>query len=126
MSQAVLEGRGLRKAHGDSVAVDGVDITVEKGKILGLLGPNGAGKTSTLEGVEGIRPADGGSGSVLGVAPGGDHRKLYDLIWVQLQTPGLPPALRVGEATERSCAYHEVERLFDPVDRLGLKEQRHS
>ena len=40
---ACIEARGLRKAYGSAVALDGVDLTVEEGRILGLIGPNGAG-----------------------------------------------------------------------------------
>lgn len=126
MTQAVLEVRGLRKVYGAAVAVDGVDLSVEKGEIFGLLGPNGAGKTSTLECVEGIRRADGGSVTVLGVDPGRDSRRLYNLIGVQLQTSGLPPAMRVDEAIEFFCAYHRVQPRYDLLDRLGLKEKRRS
>ncbi len=42
---ACIEARGLRKAFGTTVALDGVDLRVEAGRILGLIGPNGAGKT---------------------------------------------------------------------------------
>ena len=42
---ACIEARGLRKAFGTTVALDGVDLRVEEGRILGLIGPNGAGKT---------------------------------------------------------------------------------
>ena len=126
MTPAVLEVKGLRKAYGAAVAVDGVDITVEKGEIFGLLGPNGAGKTSTLECVEGIRRPDGGAVSVLGVDPVRDNRRLYNLIGVQLQTSGLPAAMRVDEAIEFFCAYHRVPPRYDLVDRLGLAEKRRS
>ena len=126
MSSPPLAVKGLRKAYGAAVAVDGIDITVEQGEIFGLLGPNGAGKTTTLECVEGIRKPDGGSVSVMGVDPGRDTRKLYNLIGVQLQTSGLPAAMKVDEAIEFFCAYHKVEPRYDLVDRLGLKEKRRS
>ncbi len=44
----VIEARGLRKTFGTTIAVDGVDLRVEAGRILGLIGPNGAGKTTAL------------------------------------------------------------------------------
>jgi branched-chain amino acid transport system ATP-binding protein len=43
---SVIEARGLRKAFGTTIALDGVDLRVEEGRILGLIGPNGAGKTT--------------------------------------------------------------------------------
>ena len=49
--------RGLRKAYGDNVAVDGVDLDVHRGEVFALLGPNGAGKTTTVEILEGLPAA---------------------------------------------------------------------
>ena len=63
---------------------------MKRGEIFGLLGPNGAGKTSTLECLEGLRAADGGSLSVNGLDPAREPRKLRDEIGVQLQAAGLP------------------------------------
>jgi len=51
---ACIEARGLRKAFGTTVALDGVDLHVEEGRILGLIGPNGAGKTTALNAILGL------------------------------------------------------------------------
>jgi energy-coupling factor transporter ATP-binding protein EcfA2 len=59
----------LRKHYGEIRAVDGVSFEVEQGEFVGILGPNGAGKTTTLEIVEGLREADGGEVTVLGMPP---------------------------------------------------------
>src|SRR5258705_10607119 len=56
---ACIEARGLRKAFGTTVAVDGVDLRVEEGRILGLIGPNGAGKTTALNAIPGLTPYQG-------------------------------------------------------------------
>jgi len=65
-SAPALRVQGLRKAYGDVVAVDGLDLQVQAGECFGLLGPNGAGKTTTIEICEGLLPADSGSVEVLG------------------------------------------------------------
>ena len=56
---ACIEARGLRKAFGTTVALDGIDLRVEEGRILGLIGPNGAGKTTALNAILGLTPYQG-------------------------------------------------------------------
>jgi ABC-2 type transport system ATP-binding protein len=126
MNETVLVVKDFRKAYGDVVAVDGINLEVQRGEISGLLGPNGAGKTTTLECLEGIRRPDGGSIDILGVDPSRNARKLYGLIGVQLQTSGLPAAMRVGEAMDFFCAYHRIAPRYDLLERLGLGDKRHS
>ena len=54
-----IEARGLRKVFGTTVALDGIDLRVEEGRILGLIGPNGAGKTTALNAILGLTPYEG-------------------------------------------------------------------
>src|SRR6266404_5206812 len=54
-----IEARGLRKSFGTTVALDGIDLRVEEGHILGLIGPNGAGKTTALNAILGLTPYQG-------------------------------------------------------------------
>ncbi len=56
---ACIEARGLRKAFGTTVALDGIDLRVEEGRIIGLIGPNGAGKTTALNAILGLIPYQG-------------------------------------------------------------------
>jgi ABC-2 type transport system ATP-binding protein len=50
----VIEARGLRKAFGKTIALDGVNLCVDEGRILGLIGPNGAGKSTALNAILGL------------------------------------------------------------------------
>jgi ABC-2 type transport system ATP-binding protein len=56
---ACIEARGLRKSFGSTVALDGIDLRVEEGRILGIIGPNGAGKTTALNAILGLTPYHG-------------------------------------------------------------------
>ena len=55
----VIEARGLRKTFGATIALDGIDLRVEEGRILGIIGPNGAGKTTALNAILGLTPYQG-------------------------------------------------------------------
>jgi ABC-2 type transport system ATP-binding protein len=120
-----IEVRGLRKAYGDTVAVAGVDLTVASGEIFALLGPNGAGKTTTIEILEGYRPRDAGTVSVLGHDPataGADWRARVGMV---LQTSGEFDALTVAEVVHHFAAFYP--RSDDPdavIDRVGLGGKR--
>src|ERR1700759_3931144 len=70
-----VQVRGLRKAYGSVQALDGVDLTVNRGELLAVLGPNGAGKTTMVEILEAPRRADQGEVSVLGHAPARRERE---------------------------------------------------
>ncbi|CAM5453628.1 ABC-2 type transport system ATP-binding protein [Aquamicrobium terrae] len=65
----VIEARGLAKRYGRAVAVDGIDLTVEKGEVFGLLGPNGSGKTTTILLLLGLTEPSAGEIRVLGLDP---------------------------------------------------------
>src|SRR6201999_1242809 len=65
---AAIEAEGLVKSYGDVKALDGVDLSVPSGTVLGLLGPNGAGKTTAVRILTTLLPADGGTARVAGVA----------------------------------------------------------
>ncbi|WP_411032778.1 ABC transporter ATP-binding protein [Shinella sp. BYT-45] len=69
MSTVVLEAKGLAKRYGDAVAVDGIDLSVNQGEVIGLLGPNGAGKTTTILMLLGLTEASEGSVRILGRDP---------------------------------------------------------
>ncbi|MEO7220416.1 MAG: ATP-binding cassette domain-containing protein, partial [Gemmatimonadaceae bacterium] len=77
--------RGLRKAYGDVVAVDGLDLEVPVGECFGLLGPNGAGKTTTVEICEGLLEHDSGDVEVLGMTWDRDATALRERLGIQLQ-----------------------------------------
>ena len=124
-ADAVVRCRDLRKHYGDLEAVAGVTFTVRRGEVFGLLGPNGAGKTTTIEILEGIRDADGGELSVLGLDPRRQARRIKARIGVQLQTASLYPYLTVSELIELFGRFfpHRLP-LAELLDALDLNEKR--
>lgn len=90
--------RNLRKSYGPVAAVRDVSFEVGAGEILGILGPNGSGKTTTVECLQGLRRADGGDLSVLGLDPRTQVAELRRRVGSQLQDSALPDKLRVVEA----------------------------
>ena len=66
-AEPVLRVEGLRKAYGPVVALNGLDLIVERGQVIGLLGPNGAGKTTLVSIISGLRRADAGSVTLNGI-----------------------------------------------------------
>ncbi|MEE6280335.1 ABC transporter ATP-binding protein [Georgenia sp. MJ170] len=123
--EPIIEARNLRKTYGQKVAVDGVDLTIERGEIFGILGPNGAGKTTTVECLAGLRQADGGTVRLLGVDPQRDPAAVRERLGVQLQESKLPPKLRVREALRLYASFYanpaDPEEL---IELLGLQEKR--
>jgi ABC-2 type transport system ATP-binding protein len=69
MSEIVIEAHGLTKRYGKRTVVDGIDLTVSEGEVLGLLGPNGAGKTTTILMLLGLTEPTKGVVRVLGLDP---------------------------------------------------------
>ena len=107
--------------YGEKVAVDALDLTVDRHTITAVLGPNGAGKTTTLETCEGYRKPQQGTVSVLGLDPQRQRRELLPRIGVMLQDGGAWSGVRAMEMLAHIAKLHA-----DPLDvdvlgeRLGL------
>jgi ABC-2 type transport system ATP-binding protein len=120
-----LSVRGLRKQYGDVRAVDGLDLTVERGECFGLLGPNGAGKTTTIEICEGLLAADSGEVSVLGLRWDRDEAALRQRLGIQLQETQLAEKLTVEETVRLFRSFYARRRPVDEVIALvQLGEKR--
>jgi ABC-2 type transport system ATP-binding protein len=102
---ACIEARGLRKAFGTSVAVDGVDLRVEEGRILGLIGPNGAGKTTALNAILGLTSYQGEL-RVLGRDPWTERDQLMRDVSFIADVAVLPRWMRVSQALDYVAGVH--------------------
>jgi ABC-2 type transport system ATP-binding protein len=102
---ACIEARGLRKAFGTTVAVDGVDLRVEEGRILGLIGPNGAGKTTALNAILGLTSYQGEL-RVLGRDPWIERDRLMRDVCFIADVAVLPRWIRVSQALDYVAGVH--------------------
>src|SRR5271165_2586208 len=101
----VIEARGLRKTFGTTIALDGIDLRVEAGRILGLIGPNGAGKSTALNAILGLTQFQGQL-SVLGRDPWADRDQLMRDVCFIADVAVLPRWLRVSQALDYVAGVH--------------------
>ena len=102
---ACIEARGLRKTYGATVALDGIDLRVEEGRILGLIGPNGAGKTTALHAILGLIGYEGQL-SVLGRNPWRERDQLMRDVCFIADVAVLPRWMRVSQALDYVAGVH--------------------
>jgi len=101
----VIEARGLRKSFGTTVALDGVNLRVAEGRILGLIGPNGAGKTTALDAILGLTPYQGEL-KVLGRDPATERDQLMRDVCFIADVAVLPRWMRVSQALDYVAGVH--------------------
>jgi ABC-2 type transport system ATP-binding protein len=102
---ACIEARGLRKAFGATIAVDGINLRVEEGRILGLIGPNGAGKTTVFNAILGLTPYQGEL-KVLGRDPWTERDQLMRDACFIADVAVLPRWMRVWQALDYFAGVH--------------------
>src|SRR5438874_1858952 len=102
---ATIEARGLRKVFGTTVAVDGIDLRVEEGRILGMIGPNGAGKTTALNAILGLTSYEGQL-NVLGRDPWNARDELMRDVSFIADVAVLPRWIRVSQLLDYMAGVH--------------------
>jgi len=113
---ACIEARGLRKAFGTTIALDGVNLRVEEGRILGIIGPNGAGKTTALNAILGLTSYEGEL-KVLGRDPWKQRDQLMCDVCFISDVAVLPRWMRVWQALDYVGGVHP---RFDRARAEGL------
>jgi ABC-2 type transport system ATP-binding protein len=104
-TRPIVEARGLRKSYGATVALDGVDLRIDEGRILGLIGPNGAGKSTVLNAILGLIPFQGQL-SVLGRNPWNQRDELMLDVCFIADVAVLPRWMRVSQALDYVAGVH--------------------
>jgi ABC-2 type transport system ATP-binding protein len=102
---ACIEARGLRKSFGKTTALDGVDLRVEEGRILGIIGPNGAGKTTALNAILGLTAYEGEL-RVLGRDPWSERDQLMRDVCFISDVAVLPRWARVSQLLDYIVGVH--------------------
>jgi ABC-2 type transport system ATP-binding protein len=130
MTDVAIRVAGLRKTYKGHAAVDGLDLTVERGEVFSLLGPNGAGKSTTVEILEGYRSRDGGEVSVLGDDPAHATAAWKSRIGIVLQR--VDDLAQSSELTVREWVGSMAAYFPDPlppdeaIELVGLDEKRNA
>src|SRR6202046_1350719 len=100
-----IEARGLRKVFGTTVALDGINLRIEEGRILGLIGPNGAGKTTALNAILGLTSFEGEL-KVLGRNPWTERERLMREVCFISDVAVMPRWMKVSHALEYVAGVH--------------------
>ena len=123
---ACIEARGLRKSFGGTVALDGIDLRLEEGRILGVIGPNGAGKTTALNAILGLTRYEGEL-KVLGRDPWTERDRLMRDVSFIADVAVLPRWMRVSQALDYVAGVHprfDRARAEDFLARTDIQRAR--
>ncbi len=128
-STPVIDARGLRRSFGSTLALDGLDLQVAAGEVVGLLGHNGAGKTTTVRLLNGLLRPDAGTATVLGLDPWKHGPALRARTGVLTEVPALDGRLTAWETLIHHARIHGLadarRHIEDLLDRLGLEGREH-
>lgn len=117
---ALLKITGLSKRYGDVLALDKIDLTVERGKIIGILGPNGSGKTTLIKLINGLLTPNEGEILIDGEAPGVQTKKIVSYL---PDNNFLPSWMTVEQIVNLFCDFYADFRpalAYEMLDRLGV------
>lgn len=114
-----IEVKNFTKAFRGRTVVDDLSFRVQTGEVFGLLGHNGAGKSTTIDLLLGLKKPDSGTGTIFGLEPGKNRKKVFERVGVQLQSSNYQQTIRVDELCQQMSVlyenpedYHELLRFF--------------
>lgn len=117
--QTLAQLRDIHRRYGSTIALDGIDLSLQRGEVLALLGANGAGKSTAIGLLLGLLAPDRGEATLFGQAPGALVARRRS--GVMLQSAGIPDNLRVAELLDLTRSYYPAPRsVADCVALAGL------
>lgn len=117
----ILDCHGLTKLYGNKMALDHINLSLDRGKIIGLLGPNGSGKTTLIKLLNGLLVPTEGEILVDGKAPGVETKKIVSYL---PERTYLSPWMKVTDVIDYFCDFYEDfdrSRAFDMLEKLNIK-----
>ena len=122
-TEVVIKANNISKKYDDSYALDGIDIEVSKGQIMGLIGPNGAGKSTFLQSVLGLLKTEGNL-EVLGLDPRKDRHKLLKEVCSITDVAVLPKWMTVAQLLRYMEGVHpsfDINKCISILSRTNIK-----
>lgn len=123
---SVLAARNLHKRYGDTVALDGLNMSVSAGEIVGLIGPNGCGKTTALKSFMGLSRVDSGELSLLGRNPFEQRAQLMQQVTYIADVGTLPRWMRVSDLIDYVAAVNprfERDAAMQTLETTQIKQK---
>lgn len=120
MSDVILECKGLTKDYGNKKALDGIDLTIKKGRIVGLLGPNGSGKSTLIKLANGLLTPTNGEILIKGMKPGVETKKIVSYL---PERTYLNNWMRVSDIIKFFSDFYEdfnSEKAYDMLGKLKI------
>ena len=121
---SVIQAKGLRKSFGDVAALDGLDLEVGRGRIVGLIGPNGSGKTTAIKAILGMAHIDDGQLDVLGLNPSRQRKELMSRTAYIADTGILPRWMTVSHLIDFVEGVHSSFNRARAEDALAKTDIR--
>ena len=119
----LLKCTSLSKSYGNILALDNIDLTIERGKIIGILGPNGSGKTTLIKLINGLLTPSSGSILVNGEAPGVNTKKIVSYL---PDNTFLPSWMTVEQVVRYFCDFYEdfrTDLAYEMLEKLGVDKK---
>ena len=127
MEQKAILAESLTKFYGKARGIDGLNLAVEKGEFFGFIGPNGAGKSTTVRTLLGLIHPDSGTGRVLGLDIGKDHREILERVGYLPSDNAFYAGMRVREMLKLSAGLRKKDcsaRSAELCERLQLDTEK--